>query len=214
MRVPPMPLSFLRAADWQLGMPIAAFRDETQRHQLSQELLHTMQLQPNWAGNPEMAFVRGAGDHFDSAQVSKQKVSAARSAIGTMGVLVVAIPGNHDHGGAGRSFQVLVPEGGAAGLELIPPRTPAYVFATLSGGASEQAVASVRLSVAEILASDPDCYLSLVFDDPFAYSDPDRIQALQCMLDLAAIRGLQVIVLTCAPTDYSGIGASEYRISA
>jgi hypothetical protein len=33
------------------------------------------------------------------------------------------------------------------------------------------------------------------------------------MLNLAAIRGLQVIVLTCTPADYSAFGASELRLS-
>ena len=33
------------------------------------------------------------------------------------------------------------------------------------------------------------------------------------MLDLAAIRGLQVIVLTCTPSDYIALGAKEMRLS-
>jgi hypothetical protein len=32
------------------------------------------------------------------------------------------------------------------------------------------------------------------------------------MLDLAASRGLQVIVLTCTPADYAGLGAREIRL--
>ena len=48
----------------------------------------------------------------------------------------------------------------------------------------------------------------VVFDDAFAYSDPERVSALQGMLDLGATRGLQVIVLTCNPADYVGLGAS------
>jgi uncharacterized protein YhaN len=67
--------------------------------------------------------------------------------------------------------------------------------------------------MAEILAADHDHGLPVVFDDAFAYTDPDRVQALQRMLNLAAIRGLQVIVLTCTPTDYSAFGASELRLS-
>jgi hypothetical protein len=33
------------------------------------------------------------------------------------------------------------------------------------------------------------------------------------MLDLAAVRGLQVIVLTCTPADYAGFGALEVRMA-
>ena len=67
--------------------------------------------------------------------------------------------------------------------------------------------------MAEILAEDHDGCLPLVFDDAFAYSDPDRIQVLQRMLDVASGRGLQLIVLTCTPSDYSSLGASERRMS-
>jgi hypothetical protein len=34
------------------------------------------------------------------------------------------------------------------------------------------------------------------------------------MLDLAATRGLQIIVLTCTPKDYSAFGASEIRLTS
>ena len=49
-------------------------------------------------------------------------------------------------------------------------------------------------------------------DDAFAYSDPDRVQTLQRMLYLAASRGLQVIVLTCAPSDYAALGATHVTL--
>jgi ABC-type uncharacterized transport system ATPase subunit len=38
-------------------------------------------------------------------------------------------------------------------------------------------------------------------------SDPVRTRAIQEMLDLAAARGLQVIVLTCNHRDYETLGA-------
>jgi uncharacterized protein YhaN len=66
--------------------------------------------------------------------------------------------------------------------------------------------------MAEILAADHDGCLPVVFDDAFAYTDPERVQSLQRMLNLAALRGLQVIVLTCAPNDYSAFGAREVSI--
>jgi hypothetical protein len=33
------------------------------------------------------------------------------------------------------------------------------------------------------------------------------------MLDLAATRGLQVLVLTCTPAGYIGLGAKEIRLT-
>ncbi|MDB6134272.1 MAG: hypothetical protein JWM59_2515 [Verrucomicrobiales bacterium] len=88
----------------------------------------------------------------------------------------------------------------------------AFSFASLSGGTREQLAAAVRLAVAEILAADHDGCLPLVFDDAFTHSDPDRMLPLQRMLDLAAGRGLQIIVLTCHPAAYAGLGASTIHL--
>jgi uncharacterized protein YhaN len=87
-------------------------------------------------------------------------------------------------------------------------------FAALSGGAREQVAAAMRLAMAEVLAAGHDGCLPLVFDDAFAHSDPARIQSLLRMLDLAARRGLQVIVLTCTPADYAGLGARMVALGA
>ena len=37
----------------------------------------------------------------------------------------------------------------------------------------------------------------------------DRIDTLQRMLDLGASRGLQIIILTCNPSDYAALGARQ-----
>ena len=66
--------------------------------------------------------------------------------------------------------------------------------------------------MAEVLACDYDGCLPVVFDDAFAYPDPDRVNQLQRMLDLAANRGLQVIVLTCNPSDYAALGATSIHL--
>jgi DNA repair exonuclease SbcCD ATPase subunit len=80
-------------------------------------------------------------------------------------------------------------------------------FDSLSGGGREQVAAALRLAMAEILAVDHDGCLPIVFDDAFVNSDPARTRALQDMLDLAAERGLQVIVLSCNHRDYETLGA-------
>ncbi|MCF7734636.1 MAG: hypothetical protein K9N23_23335, partial [Akkermansiaceae bacterium] len=114
--------------------------------------------------------------------------------------------------GPGAGVGVNLSDTGIEGIDLIRPGDPAFGFATLSGGAKEQVAAAVRLATAEILAADHDHCLPILFDDAFAYTDPERVQALQRMLDLAATRGLQVIILTCTPADYSAFGASELRV--
>lgn len=81
-------------------------------------------------------------------------------------------------------------------------------FDALSSGTREQVGVAVRLAMAEVLAANHGGCLPVVLDDAFANSDPDRVRELQRMLDLAASRGLQVIVLTCNPNDYRALGAA------
>jgi hypothetical protein len=54
----------------------------------------------------------------------------------------------------------------------------------------------------------------VIFDDAFAFSDPQRLEGLQRMLDLGAERGLQVVVLTCTPREYARFGAREVVLRA
>jgi hypothetical protein len=118
--------------------------------------------------------------------------------------------------GTGTRANVALVENSFSGLQLVRPMHGggALQFDTLSGGAREQVAAAMRLAMAEVLAADHDGCLPVVFDDAFAYSDPDRVQTLQRMLDLAAARGLQVIVLTCTPSDYSALGAQAISLRA
>lgn len=116
--------------------------------------------------------------------------------------------------GPGTEARVQLSDNGVESLELIRPGDPAFPFIALSGGAKEQVAAAVRLALAEILASDHEGTLPIIFDDAFVYSDPDRIQALQRMLDLAAVRGLQIIVLTCTPADYASLGGHIIQIAS
>lgn len=104
--------------------------------------------------------------------------------------------------------------GAFEGLALHRPGAAdlAFPFERLSGGAKEQAAAAVRLALAEILAQGEDGTLPILFDDAFAFSDPERVATLQGMLDLACERGLQVIVLTCNPADYAALGAKPVTI--
>jgi hypothetical protein len=101
-----------------------------------------------------------------------------------------------------------------SGLQLVraDDGQGAIAFESLSGGTREQVAAAVRLATAELLAVNHDGCLPVVFDDAFAFSDPERVKILQGMLDLAAERGLQVIVLTCNPADYASLGAREVSI--
>jgi recombinational DNA repair ATPase RecF len=85
-------------------------------------------------------------------------------------------------------------------------------FSSLSGGTREQVAAAFRLAMAEILAESHDGTLPIVFDDAFTNADADRQQKLQRLLDLAADRGLQVIVFSCTPEAYAGLGARHVML--
>ncbi len=116
----------------------------------------------------------------------------------------------------GPDARVKVESNGTAfsGISVIRPTDGggATEFDVLSGGAKEQVGAAVRLAVAEILAEDHGGTLPVVFDDAFAYSDPDRVKGVQRMLFQASQRGLQVIVLACNPNDYVGLGAATVQL--
>ena len=87
-----------------------------------------------------------------------------------------------------------------------------FDFSQLSSGAKEQVAAAFRLAMAEVLAEDHDGCLPVVFDDAFVNSDADRQRALQRLLDLAATRGLQVIVLACRAESYATLGAATVTL--
>lgn len=100
-------------------------------------------------------------------------------------------------------------------LRLIRPDVEggtAIAFDKLSGGTREQVASAMRLAMAEVLAASHDGTLPLVLDDAFANADPERVRLLQRMLDLAAARGLQIIVVTCTPSDYATLGAKTISL--
>lgn len=109
--------------------------------------------------------------------------------------------------GPGARAEVALEDGSFSELKFVREGGPAFSFGSLSGGTREQVAAAMRLAMAELLAEDHGGCLPVVFDDAFTSTDPERVQTLQRMLDLAASRGLQIIVLTCNPADYAALGA-------
>lgn len=107
-------------------------------------------------------------------------------------------------------------DGEFSDLRLSRPRVgggAAIAFQQLSGGTKEQVAVAMRLAMAEILAMEHGGTLPLILDDAFVNADPERLSLLQIMLDTAAARGLQVIVVTCTPADYSSLGATHLSIA-
>lgn len=98
-------LTFLHTADWQLGKPFASLSNDSKRFRLQEQRIQTIRKLTTKIEESVAAFVIVAGDLFDSPHVTKATVSAAFSAIGSLKIPVIAIPGNHDHGGPGSIWE-------------------------------------------------------------------------------------------------------------
>jgi DNA repair exonuclease SbcCD nuclease subunit len=96
---------FIHTADWQIGKPFAGIGDAHKRSLVQQERIEAIKRIGGVAQEHDAAFVLVAGDLFDSPSADKATVSAACSAIGQIGVPVLAIPGNHDHAGPGSVWE-------------------------------------------------------------------------------------------------------------
>ncbi len=76
-------------------------------------------------------------------------------------------------------------------------------YESLSGGAKEQIGIVARLACASLVAKEDT--VPVVIDDALGFTDPDRLTRMSAVLDSVGGDG-QVIVLTCSPDRYAGIG--------
>jgi DNA repair exonuclease SbcCD nuclease subunit len=96
---------FIHTADWQIGKPFAGMEDAHKRALVQQERLSVIQRIGEAAERERAEFILVAGDLFDTPTVTRATVSATCGAIGRLGLPVLAIPGNHDHGGPGSIWE-------------------------------------------------------------------------------------------------------------
>lgn len=82
-------------------------------------------------------------------------------------------------------------------------RDAVYAFDQLSQGAKEQLLLCLRLAVAQELAVDEPQVL--ILDDVLVNTDPVRQERILDVLGVQATR-LQILILTCHPDRYRGIG--------
>lgn len=80
-------------------------------------------------------------------------------------------------------------------------------FEHLSGGAKEQLGVLARVAVAVLVEQD-DQAVPVVIDDGLGYTDPDRLQRLSEVL-ARTTHSAQIILLTCTPQRYAGIGGAH-----
>ncbi|MBO0691319.1 MAG: AAA family ATPase [Acidimicrobiaceae bacterium] len=79
-------------------------------------------------------------------------------------------------------------------------------FDQLSTGAQEQLGILSRLACAALVAGEGGA--PVVFDDALGWSDPRRLDRMGAAINVAA-RDCQVIVLTCTPGRYAGVGNAD-----
>jgi hypothetical protein len=79
-------------------------------------------------------------------------------------------------------------------------------FAELSTGAKEQLGIISRLACASIVATDGGA--PVIFDDALGWSDPRKLERMGAAISKAG-RSCQIIVLTCTPGRYAGVGDAE-----
>lgn len=97
--------TFIHTADWQLGKPFSRVSDETSRARLRQERIDAVCRIGDVVREKNAAFVVVAGDLFDSNRCTNRTIADACAAIGSIGVPVHVIPGNHDHAGPGSIWE-------------------------------------------------------------------------------------------------------------
>jgi len=85
-------------------------------------------------------------------------------------------------------------------------------FGSLSGGAREQLAVLARLACGALVSpaagDGGPGGVPVIIDDALGYSDPDRLEKLGAALAVAG-RDCQVIVLTCEPGRYRGVGGAR-----
>ena len=79
-------------------------------------------------------------------------------------------------------------------------------FADLSTGAKEQLGMIGRLACASIVSDDGGA--PVIFDDALGWSDPTRLDGMGAVIRMAG-RSCQIIILTCTPGRYAGVGNAE-----
>ncbi|GEM_PF-55835 len=96
-----MTLTFLHTSDWQLGMTrhyLARRRgaEDDSQARFSSDRIDAVRRMGELARDRHCAFVLVAGDVFETQNVSRQVISRACSAMASIGLPVLLLPGNHD----------------------------------------------------------------------------------------------------------------------
>lgn len=104
----------------------------------------------------------------------------------------------------GADFEVVIDSDLSIRSRTLRGRTVSYE--SLSGGAKEQIGIMARLACASLVANEDT--VPVVIDDALGFTDADRLTKMAAVFDSVGGDG-QVIVLTCNPDRYAGIGDAQ-----
>lgn len=116
--------------------------------------------------------------------------------------------------GRGSAASIPIKEGYFSGFNLRRDGVGTFDFSALSGGTKEQVAIAFRLAMAEVLSAHHGGSLPVILDDAFTHSDEERTKKLRDMLYRATTKGLQVIVFSCNPRDYRGLGGKTITLTS
>lgn len=95
---------FIHTADWHLGKPFSRIENPARREELRRARFSAVAGLAARVAEQRAALVLVAGDLFDGNSVATPALIQGLAAMGELGVPVIAIPGNHDHGGQGSVY--------------------------------------------------------------------------------------------------------------
>ncbi|BBX29926.1 AAA family ATPase [Mycolicibacterium alvei] len=105
----------------------------------------------------------------------------------------------------GEDFEVEVDSDLNIRTRTVSGRTVPYE--SLSGGAKEQLAIVARLAGATMVAKEDS--VPVIIDDALGFTDPERLTKMGAVFDAVGGDG-QVIVLTCSPERYAGVGGAHH----
>ncbi len=144
-------MKFLHTADWHLGRSFHRTVIESEgQSRLRESRFRSVEALGQVAREAGAEAILVAGDIFNGAEVDDRTLVQGLDAIGRMGLPVVAIPGNHDHGGPGGLWWDR-----AVVAREMPRRAPNLTL--IRGGARLHVVAGLAVLALPVLLRHPGC---------------------------------------------------------
>ncbi|MGB8481300.1 MAG: metallophosphoesterase [Acidobacteriaceae bacterium] len=195
-------MRFIHSADWQLGARFAQFGAKAEFLRMTR--LTTLENVLRKADELAVDAVLIAGDLFEDNQVDDSVIAAALEKFGLFPhVPVFVLPGNHDPASGPASIWNRKPFRNKPSNIMIfeKPQVQECAGAHFIASPLHQKVSTIDPTLSEQERQ------SLILDDVLVNTDPIRQERVLDLLQNAA-RDIQILVLTCHPDRYRGVGSA------